>query len=97
MLAYFAGGEETPSRALTQADYAILGAISLVGLAAAWKWERLGASVALAAVGVGALFNWHFITFPLVLIPLSALLFLLCAWLKKNDMSRRAEPPGLRA
>jgi hypothetical protein len=84
MAAYFVGGEETSSRALTPADHTILAALvtSLVGLAAAWKWERLGATITLAAVAVGTAFNWHFITSPLLVIPIAALLFLLCAWLK---------------
>jgi hypothetical protein len=91
MLAYFIGGEETSSRALTLADHAGLAALltSLVGLAAAWKWERLGATIALAAVAVGAALNWGVVMFPLVVIPIVAVLFLLCAWLKNNTLGLR--------
>ena len=86
MLAYFVGGQESSPRAFTLADYTGLSAlvISLVGLLAAWKWERLGAIVTLVAVAVGTALNWHIVKSPLVVIPIAALLFLLCAWLKNN-------------
>lgn len=86
MLAYFVGGEESSSRTLVLADYLGLTALvaSLVGLAVAWKRERLGAAITLVSVGVGIACNWHVITFPLVLIPIAAILFLLCALLKAN-------------
>jgi hypothetical protein len=86
MLAYFIGGQETSSRALTLADYVSLAglATSLIGLAAAWKWERLGAAITLAAVAVGAAFNLALIMSPLVVIPIVAVLFYLCDWLKNN-------------
>ena len=74
MLAYFLGGEEVAARPLAQSDMIGLGALitSLIGLAAAWKWECFGAILTLASVAVGFAYNWQVITFPLVLIPIAA-------------------------
>src|SRR5262245_24365725 len=61
LLAHLFGQGGRPSRPrLVEADYAILTAVvvSLVGLAVAWRWERLGGTLSLAAVTAGALLNW---------------------------------------
>jgi hypothetical protein len=60
--------------------------LSLLGLALAWKWEAIGGSIALAAyVIVGIINPRAFIIFP---VPLSALLFLACWWMKRRRDQR---------
>jgi cytochrome bd-type quinol oxidase subunit 2 len=79
LIAHLAGDEGVPSRPLTWADYLTLSALitSLAGLALAWKWERAGAAVTLAAVAACAAVNWKVLLFPGALIPVAAALHLL--------------------
>lgn len=82
LIAHLAGGGGRASRPLARGDYLMLSALtaSLAGLALAWKWERAGAAVALAAVGVCAAANWRVLIFPGALIPFAAALHLLSGW-----------------
>lgn len=79
LIAHLVGDEGRASRPLTRDDYLSLSslAVALAGLALAWKWERAGAAVTLAAVAVCAAFNWKVLLFPGTLIPVAAVLYLL--------------------
>jgi hypothetical protein len=79
LIAHLVGDEGRAPRALTWNDYLGLSALTaaLAGLALAWKWERAGAAVTLAAVAVCAAFNWRVLLFPGTLIPATAVLYLL--------------------
>ena len=84
MVAHVLGDAEGSSHALNMNDYAslVLMVASVVGLGLALKWERLGATMAIAAVAVGAVFNWRVLVFPPALIPIAAVLFLFYAYLR---------------
>ena len=41
----------------------------------AWKWERMGAAIALVAIVICAVVNWKVLIFPGTLIPITALLY----------------------
>jgi hypothetical protein len=61
--------------------------IGLAGLALAWKWELIGALVALAAYVVNILVNPKAVAvFP---IPFLALLFFVCWWLDRRRKGNR--------
>lgn len=94
IVAHLAGGNKPASRPLSPRDLAILAALlaSLAGLAVAWKRERAGGLMTLAAVLLGALLNWKVLLFPGTLIPLNALLFLWADWI-----SRPASPTASAA
>ncbi|QQS46180.1 MAG: hypothetical protein IPM66_20045 [Acidobacteriota bacterium] len=89
ILGHLLGDAGSPSRPLTTADYLGITAlvVSLVGLAAAWKWELAGSLVTLGAVLIGALVNWRVLIFPGTLIPITALLFLLVWWKNRTGQS----------
>lgn len=63
----------------------VLGALLLVGLGLAWKWELVGALIALVGfIGV-SIVNPDALTKPLwYIIPATAILFLLCWWWTKS-------------
>jgi hypothetical protein len=84
IIAHLVGGEGAASRVLTPRDYEILFTmiVSLCGLAAALKWERSGATLALIAVTIGAVLNWKVLLFPATLIPITATLFLMHSYLR---------------
>lgn len=86
LVAHLIGDAGRPSRPLNWSDYVILATIiaSLVGLLLAWKWERLGAALALIAVVICAVVNWKILIFPGTLIPLTALLYSLSWWLRRR-------------
>lgn len=79
LVAHLIGDQGQPSRPLIWADYVILATLvlSLVGLLLAWKWEFAGAAIALIAILVCAVVNWRILVSPGVLIPISAVLYLL--------------------
>jgi hypothetical protein len=79
LIAHLFGEEGHATRPLVWNDYLVLSALlaSLAGLALAWKWERAGAAVTLAAVAVCAAVNWKVLIFPGALIPVAAVLHLL--------------------
>jgi len=54
-----------------------------VGLAIAWRWELIGATVTLAAVLVAALINPGAVGGLGILPPINALLFLFCWWMAR--------------
>lgn len=84
-VAHLVGDAGSPSRPLIINDYLGLAMMffSMVGLAMAWKWEFWGAALTLAMVLFGALINWRVVFFPLTLVPIAAILFLLSWWLNK--------------
>ncbi len=64
----------------------------MIGLALAWKWEGVGGSIALIA----SIINYPQFLSPLLLIPVTALLFLLSRWLRRRaarDEKAQTEPP----
>jgi len=63
----------------------VMGALLFVGLGLAWKWELVGALIALVGfIGV-SIVNPGALTKPLwFIIPLTAILFLLCWWWTKS-------------
>ena len=77
LVAHFFGEQGRPSRPLVWQDYVILTTlvVSLAGLSLAWKWERMGGAIALLAIVICAVVNWHVLIFPGVLIPFTALLY----------------------
>ena len=91
LIAHLVGEGGRPSRPLVAQDCIILTAVvaSLVGLAVAWKWERLGGALTLAAVSACALLNWRVLVFPGTLILITGVMFIACGWLS----GRRANRP----
>lgn len=94
LIAHMLGDAGDPSRSLTWIDYVIVGAmlVSLVGLAAAWKWEAAGAITALLGAAVGAAINWKTLISPGVLIPINAILFITSWWLNRARNDNHAPP-----
>lgn len=88
LIAHLFGDQGRPSRPLVWQDYVILATLvmSLAGLLLACKWERLGAAIALLAIGICALVNWNVLIFPGTLIPLTALLYSLSSWLRPHPV-----------
>jgi hypothetical protein len=84
IIAHLWGNAGASSRGLMFEDYASLSAIvaSLLGLGLSFKWERVGATIALTAVAIGAVMNWKVLLFPGTLIPITAALFLLHSYLQ---------------
>ena len=84
MLIFFVGeGLGPPSSAsvpLSTADIVqlVLATIELIGLALAWRWEALGGSMTLIAFIIQGIINPRTFLFPLLMIPLTAILFLSC-------------------
>jgi hypothetical protein len=92
IVASIVGDEARSSRPLVTGDYILLltMVISLAGLCVAWKWELVGATITLVATLIAAVVNWRVLAFPPALIPLAAILFLLCWWMKRARMDKRA-------
>ncbi|MGE0126639.1 MAG: hypothetical protein AB7U82_00940 [Blastocatellales bacterium] len=86
IVASIVGDEARSSRPLVTSDYIVLATttISLAGLAAAWKWELIGAVITLVATLIAATVNWRVLAFPPVLIPFAASLFLFCWWMNRT-------------
>lgn len=86
LLAHLIGDEGRPSRPLTWSDYLILTTLvgSLIGLLLAWRWERLGAAIALIAIVICAAVNWRVLIFPGTLIPFTALLYSISWWMRRR-------------
>jgi hypothetical protein len=85
MVAHLVGDAGRASRPLVMGDYLLLTAMAvwLAGLAAAWKWELIGALTTLSAVLLGAVINWRTLV-PGSIIILASVLFLLSWWLNKG-------------
>jgi hypothetical protein len=90
LVAHLFGEEGRASRPLGWGDYVVLSSLvaSLAGLALAWKWERAGALLALAAVAACASVNWKVLMFPGALIPVTAALHLL-SWRARRPSGRQ--------
>jgi hypothetical protein len=93
IVAHLMGTAGEPSRQLTVKDYSIIASMlaSLVGLGLACQWERLGATLTLIAVAIGAVLNWRILLFPSMLIPATAVLFLVHAQLRNARENRRGQ------
>jgi hypothetical protein len=91
LVAHLLGDEGRASRPLTWEDYFGMASllVSLAGLALAWRWELAGAALTLAAAALGAALNWKVLFFPMLLIPLTAVLFLLSWWMGKGTRDVR--------
>lgn len=93
--AHVIGTADDGSRPLVAGDYILMigQTASVLGLLIAWKWQRPGAYLTLAATLVCAAVNWRVVAFPLTFIPLTALLYLAYYWtrpsrhLKHNAMA----------
>lgn len=83
LVANFIGLNEPPSLPHNTRDFLGLTAlvVSLAGLAVAWKWEFAGAAATLVAVVIGIVINPIGVFSLLALIPIDAVLFLLCGWM----------------
>jgi hypothetical protein len=88
LVAHLFGEQVRPSRPLVWQDYVILITlvVSLAGLLLAWKWEKLGAAIAIVAIMICAVMNWKVLIFPGTLIPLTALLYSLSSWLRHRPV-----------
>ena len=64
----------------------LLAAIQLIGLGLAWKRELLGGSTALVAFIVNGIINPRTVFFPLLMIPITTLLFLFCRGLARSPL-----------
>ncbi len=86
LVAHMVGGEGQGSRPLTSNDLLILAGLtgSLVGLALAWRWELVGAALALVAIAICAFANWRVLVFPGALIPVTAMLFVASWWVYRH-------------
>ena len=87
IVGHLVGDAGDPSRPLTAADYVSLTSMiaSLFGLGLALKWERFGATITLIAVAVGALVNWRTLMFPITLIPITGVMFLIYSTLRRTS------------
>ena len=92
LVAHLIGDQEQSSRPLVWRDYAILATlvVSLLSLLLAWKWELVGAAIALVAIVVCAVLNWRILNSPGVLIPVTALLYLLSCFFNRSQQRLRA-------
>jgi len=90
LVAHLIGDQGRASRPLAWSDYVILATLvlSLLGLLLAGKWEFAGAAIALVAILTCAVLNWRILLFPGVLIPVSALLYLLSWWTCRTSRNR---------
>jgi len=79
------GDGNSRSLPLTMNDYIlfILMAIWLIGLVIAWKWEVAGATAVLVAFAANAILSIDIFSFPMILVPITACLFLLSWWLRR--------------
>jgi hypothetical protein len=95
IVAHLVGDEGRASRPLNTGDYISLTTmgISLAGLGVAWKWERIGGAMTLVAVSIIAVANWKILTSLIAIIPITAILFLLCGWMSSTQMERQREIP----
>ena len=82
------GGWNSQGPPLTMNDNLklILMGIYLIGLVIAWKWEVAGATVVLVAFAGNAILGIDIFSFPLILVPITACLFLLSWWLRRTGM-----------
>ncbi len=101
MLFFFIGegvsGDTSPNaRPLNGTDIIqlVLAGIELVGLALAWKWEARGGAVTFVAFVCKGIVNPRTIGTPLLLIPFTAILFLLSWWMSRKSHTTQtpAEP-----
>jgi len=79
------GARSSPPTATS--DYIGLTAmgIALLGLAVAWRWELVGAIMALGGYVILGLVNWRAIGGPYLLWPITAVLFLSSWWLHRSE------------
>ena len=87
LVAHLVGTGGRSSQPLGWRDWFLLVSLiaSLMGLAVAWKQELLGSTVALVAAAICAAVNWKVLVFPGILIPITALLFMISWWQRKVD------------
>jgi hypothetical protein len=92
LVAHLVGDQERASRPLVWSDYVILTTliVSLVGLLLSWRWEFAGGAIALIAILVCATLNWRTLVSPGVLIPISAVLYLLSWWIGRASGNRQS-------
>jgi predicted cobalt transporter CbtA len=91
ILMYAFGTEKSLPNNLHDAIAYIAMLVTLVSLAAAWKWERAGSLLALAAFALQVIMNGKILLSPSLLMPIPAILFLLCGWLSKRpDPAKQA-------
>ena len=85
IVAHVVGGSNSQGSPLTINDNLklILMVIYLIGLVIAWKWEVAGATVVLVAFAGNAILGIDIFSFPLILVPITACLFLLSWWLRR--------------
>lgn len=95
LIAHLIGDQGRSSRALVWNDYVILATIvvSLVGLLLAWKWQFAGAAITLIAFIICAAINWMVLISPVVLIPITAVIYLLSWWMSRStELPHTARP-----
>ena len=97
LIAHAVGDAGQASRPLVWSDLLILATlvVSLGGLAMAWRWERAGALTAVVSLAACAAVNWKVLVFPGVLIPATALLFLVAWWLGRARRDKDAITPAV--
>jgi hypothetical protein len=86
--------EQNPNAEPTRIDIILTGALMLVGLALAWKWELIGGLISLIGfIGVGIL-NPDAVKMPMMyLFPITAILFLI-SWRLGKSKSKKEEDIG---
>jgi hypothetical protein len=101
MLTFFVGDALAPpssaSVPLSTADIVqlVLAATELISLGLAWRWEVVGGSITLVAFLIHGIINPRTVFFPLLMIPITAILFLFCWGLArslKTSESKEAPP-----
>lgn len=87
LIAHLIGDQGRPSRPLNWNDYVILTSliVSLAGLLLAWKWERWGGAIALLAFVICAFANWQILIFPGTLILVTALLYTVSSFMRRQS------------
>ena len=86
IVAHAFGDEGGASRPLNTNDYILFAmmAVWLVGLSVAWRWELTGGMMTLAGLLIAAVVNWRVLTFPGILIAVTAVLFLSSWWIRRT-------------
>jgi hypothetical protein len=92
IVGHLTGDANAPSRPLVAYDYAILSVVAacFVGVALCFKWERLGATITLVAIAIGAILNWNLLISPYLIFPIVAALFLLHSYLTSLEVAKRS-------
>lgn len=92
IIAHIFGDEGFAPVPLKASDYVglITMAAWLLGLAVAWKKEFIGGLITLIAFAIAAVNDSNVLSFPILLVPITAVLFLAGWWMRRVRLGRIA-------